>query len=131
MGKKRISQNKSNAASVPPQDMEPSSPDGFGEIISLIELARRKTFKAVNHELISLYWEIGKYVSEKVRKQGWGKSIVTELSQTIQSHYVGIRGFSTPNIWRMKQFYETYQGHEKLAAVLREITWSNHVRIFK
>ena len=129
MVKKKTLTAKSDIVSVPPQDVEPSSLDDFGEIISLIELARRKTFKAVNHELISLYWEIGQYVSEKVREQGWGKSVVAELSQTIQSHYIGIRGFSTPNIWRMKQFYETYCDNEKLSTLSREITWSNHVLI--
>ncbi|MCL2530421.1 MAG: DUF1016 N-terminal domain-containing protein [Coriobacteriia bacterium] len=41
----------------------------------------------------------------------------------------GLKGFSLPNVWRMKQFYETYSMNEKLAAVLREISWTNNLLI--
>lgn len=72
---------------------------------------------------------IGKYVSEKVKSCGWGKSVVKDFSNFIQSRYLGIRGFSPQNIWRMKQFYETYNGNEKLSTLSREISWSNNVLI--
>ncbi len=101
----------------------------YGEIISIIDRARENAFRAVNRELISMYWEIGKYVSEKVKDGGWGKSVVTDFSKYIQSHFVGIRGFSSQNIWRMKQFYETYSTNEKLSTLSREISWSNNVLI--
>ena len=47
----------------------------------------------------------------------------------IQSQFLGIRGFSPQNIWRMKQFYETYNGNEKLSPLAREISWTNNVLI--
>jgi predicted nuclease of restriction endonuclease-like (RecB) superfamily len=74
-------------------------------------------------------WDIGKYVSNKVKSDGWGKSVVADFSKFIQSRYFGIRGFSPQNIWRMKQFYETYDGNEKLSTLSREISWSNNVLI--
>jgi predicted nuclease of restriction endonuclease-like (RecB) superfamily len=101
----------------------------YTEIISIIERARENAFRAVNRELISMYWDIGKYVSEKVKNVGWGKSVVKDFSKFIQSHYLGIRGFSPQNIWRMKQFYETYDGNEKLSTLSREISWSNNILI--
>jgi len=101
----------------------------FEEIISIIERARENAFRAVNHELISMYWEIGRYISKKVASDNWGKSIVQEFSQFIQSHFVGIKGFSPQNIWRMKQFYETYAENEKLSPLVREISWTNNVLI--
>ena len=101
----------------------------FEEVIAIIENARENAFRAVNRELISMYWEIGAYVSDKVKRDGWGKSIVQEFSQFIQSHFIGIKGFSPQNIWRMKQFYETYAGNEKLSTLSREISWSNNVLI--
>jgi predicted nuclease of restriction endonuclease-like (RecB) superfamily len=76
-----------------------------------------------------MYWDIGKHVSEKTKNDGWGKSVVQDFSNYIQSHYHGIRGFSAQNIWRMKQFYETYSGNEKLSTLSREISWSNNVLI--
>jgi len=101
----------------------------FDEVISIIEKARENAFRVVNRELINMYWDIGEYVSRRVSENGWGKSVVKDFSDFIQSRYVGIRGFSESNIWRMKQFYETYRGNEKLATVLRELTWSHNLQI--
>ena len=92
------------------------------KIIAIIERARENAFRAVNRELISLYWEIGCFISKKVVANNWGKSIVNEFSRFIQSHFEGIKGFSPQNIWRMKQFYETYANDEKLSPLVREIS---------
>jgi len=107
----------------------PNNENAFDEVISIIENARENAFRAVNRELINMYWDIGKYVSRSVSENGWGKSVVKDFSDFIQSRYVGIRGFSASNIWRMKQFYETYNGNEKLATLLRELTWSHNLQI--
>ncbi|MCL2745212.1 MAG: DUF1016 N-terminal domain-containing protein [Planctomycetaceae bacterium] len=118
--------------------------DEFTEVLSIIEQARENAFRAVNRELISMYWEIGRYVSEKVKSEGWVKSVVQKFSQYIQSHFAGIKGFSPQNIWRMRQFYETYAGNEflsalpreitgngKLSPLVREISWSHNVLIMQ
>jgi len=107
----------------------PSTNNEFDEIVAIIEQARQKAFRAVNRELIEMYWQIGQYISEKVKSNAWGKSIVTEFASFVQSKYVGIKGFSAQNIWRMKQFYETYAGNKKLSTLSRELTWSNNVLI--
>ena len=107
----------------------PNNANAFDEVISIIENARESAFLAVNRELINMYWDIGEYVSRRVSDGGWGKSVVKDFSEFIQSRYVGIRGFSSSNIWRMKQFYETYCGNEKLATLLRELTWSHNIQI--
>ena len=101
----------------------------FDEVISIIENARENAFLAVNRELINMYWKLGEYVSHRVSEGGWGKSIVEDFSNFIQSRYVGIKGFSPQNIWRMKQFYETYRYNQKLSALLREISWTNNLQI--
>ena len=110
-------------------NLTPNSSNGFDEVISIIENARENAFRAVNRELINMYWDIGKYVSWRVSESGWGKSVVKDFSDFIQRRYVGIKGFSPQNIWRMKQFYETYNGNEKLSALLREINWTNNTLI--
>jgi hypothetical protein len=103
------------------REISPQNNTEYNEILSIIERARENTFRAVNRELISMYWEIGNYVSEKVKNGGWGKSVVKGFSQFIKSKYLGIRGFFQQNIWRMKQFYETYCDNEKLSTLSREI----------
>ena len=101
----------------------------FNEILAIIQQAKERAFRAINQELISMYWEIGKYVSEKVKSNAWGKSIVSEFSDFVKQQYIGIRGFSSQNIWRMKQYYETYNDNEKLSPVVREIPWTHNVLI--
>ncbi|MCL2098652.1 MAG: DUF1016 N-terminal domain-containing protein [Bacteroidales bacterium] len=103
----------------------------FNEIFAIIQQARERAFRAVNHELISMYWEIGKYVSVKVKTNAWGTSIVNEFSNFVQEKYIGIKGFSSQNIWRMKQFHETYKDNEKLSPLVREISWTHNVRFYE
>ena len=107
----------------------PGKAAALEEVIAIIERARENAFRAVNRELISMYWEIGRYISEKSAADNWGKSIVQEFSRVIQSHFVGIKGFSSQNIWRMKQFYETYAKNKKLSTLSRELSWTNNVLI--
>jgi len=101
----------------------------YDEIVSIIERSRENAFRAVNRELISLYWEIGEYISGKVQSDGWGKSIIVDFSKFIREKHPDIKGFSASNIWRMRQFYETYYGNEKLAPLVREINWTQNLLI--
>ena len=104
-------------------------PGQFDEVIHIIDNARSRAMKAVNAELIQMYWEIGSYVSGRVKDGGWGKSVVADFSEFLQAHYPGTRGFSAQNIWRMKQFYETYCDNEKLSPLVREIPWTSNLLI--
>lgn len=102
----------------------------FTDIIRLIKQSRTSAIKAVNAELINLYWNIGEYISGKIEQSEWGDSVVTELANFIQTNEPDIKGFSDKNIWRMKQFYETYKDFPKLSPLVREITWTNNLLIF-
>jgi predicted nuclease of restriction endonuclease-like (RecB) superfamily len=102
----------------------------FTDIIQLIKQSRTNAIKAVNVELINLYWNIGEYISKKIEQSEWGDSVVTELATFIQTHEPEIKGFSDKNIWRMKQFYETYKNFPKLSPLVREISWTNNLLIF-
>lgn len=110
-------------------DLEMSYLKDFEKIRQFIEQARDEAASQVNKTVISLYWNIGKFVSEKAQKEGWGRSTVKQLSQYILSKEPGIRGYSAQNIWRMKQFFETYQDKPKFSALLRANTWSNNLHI--
>lgn len=102
----------------------------FTDIIQLIKQSRTNAIKAVNAELINLYWNIGEFISKKIEQSEWGDSVVTELANFIQTQEPEIKGFSDKNIWRMKQFYETYKDFPKLSTMLREISWSHNLAIF-
>ena len=102
----------------------------FTDIIQLIKQSRTNAIKAVNTELINLYWAIGEHISKKIEQSEWGDSVVTELANFIQKQEPEIKGFSDKNMWRMKQFYETYVDFPKLSTLLREISWSHNLAIF-
>lgn len=64
------------------------------------------------------------------KRLNWGDSVVIELANYIQQKEPEIKGFSDKNIWRMKQFYESYKDSPKLSTLLREISWSHNLAIF-
>ncbi|MFY9260933.1 MAG: PDDEXK nuclease domain-containing protein [Gallionella sp.] len=96
----------------------------------LINHSRQKAFTSVNTILIALYWELGKYISAKTTQENWGKGVVKELASYIKEKDPTLKGFSDKNLWRMKQFFETYAQHEKLSTLSRQLSWSNNVAIF-
>lgn len=101
------------------------------EIKDRIRSAQYEALKAVNRELISLYWDIGRMIVERQRKEKWGKSVVEKLSQDLCQEFPGVQGFSPSNLWRMRLFYETYAPHEKLAPLVREIAWAHNIIIME
>jgi predicted nuclease of restriction endonuclease-like (RecB) superfamily len=110
-------------------ELTPRNHAEYGEIISIIERSRENAFRAVNRELISMYWDIGEYISDKVKHGSWGRSVVADFAAFIQNERPDIKGFSAQNVWRMKQFYETYVGKGKLSPLVREINWTQNLTI--
>jgi predicted nuclease of restriction endonuclease-like (RecB) superfamily len=103
--------------------------DRFTSIIKIIKNARINAIKAVNTELINLYWNVGEYINKQIETNEWGKSIVEELAKYIENQEPDLKGFSDKNLWRMKQFYETYRNIPKLSPLVREISWTNNLVI--
>ncbi len=105
----------------------------FEDILSSIRLARKEVYSYANANLISLYYTIGAYVSDKVKNSNWGKSVVEQLAEYIKENEPTIKGFTASNIWRMKQFYETYKFSphcgENLDDRFLSLSWSHHRRI--
>lgn len=101
------------------------------DIKTKILSSQYEALKAVNKELINLYWEIGKNIVEKQELFGWGKSVVQNLSHELQKEFVGMKGFSVQNLWNMRYFYLEYHENEKLQTLSREIGWSHNIAIFQ
>ena len=101
----------------------------FREVTELIKKARYKALQSVNTELIDLYWQVGEYVNQKVETAEWGKGIVKKLADYLKRTLPEMKGFSSQNIWRMKQFYETYRDNKKLSPLVRELSWTNNIII--
>ena len=103
----------------------------LNEIKERVRSSQYEALRAVNKILSSLYWDIGRLIVERQANSSWGKSVVEQLAKDLQMEFPGVRGFSTSNLWRMRQFYQTYAKNEKLAPLVREISWSHNIVIFE
>jgi len=101
------------------------------ELKERIYKAQYDALKAVNKELINLYWDIGRSIVTKQEKLSWGKAVVETLAKDLQKEFPGMQGFSSANLWRMRNFYLTYNPNEKLAPMVREISWTKNVIIME
>lgn len=110
------------------KDLAPESND-FGAVISIIENAKGRALKAVNAELINMYWEVGEYLSDLCLESSFGDKVIDEVAAYIAKSAPAIKGFNRRGLYRMKQFYETYKDDEFVSALLTQISWTNHLLI--
>ena len=114
----------------------------YSEIVKIIQTARERAYYKVNEELINMYLQIGKYVSENSRDAAYGDSYVDGLADFFAKNYPELKGFTRRGLYRMRQFYELYGEDEKVSAVLTQsgengkvstlltqLSWSNHIKI--
>ena len=101
----------------------------FSEIISIIETAKMRALKAVNTELITMYYEVGKYLSELCSNSKFGDKVINDVEMYISKNNPTIKGFNRRGLYRMKQFYELYKDDELVTPLVTQISWTNHLII--
>ncbi|CDS52910.1 Putative cytoplasmic protein [Polaromonas sp. CG9_12] len=107
----------------------PVSQADFEEIAQLIAAARQRAMQAVNTTLIDLYWQVGQTISRKIEQAQWGDGVVAQLAEHLARTQPGLRGFTTRNLFRMRQFYEAYRTDEKVAPLARQLPWTHNLII--
>jgi predicted nuclease of restriction endonuclease-like (RecB) superfamily len=85
--------------------------------------------QSVNTALIDLYWQVGAIISRKIAAAEWGEGVVDQLAAHIARTEPGLRGFTRPNLYRMRQFYEAYQGQESVSPLVRQLPWTHNLII--
>ena len=103
--------------------------ESYLEIVDIIKSAKERAYRKVNEELILMYQEIGKYISEKTQNASYGDSYVQGLANFFEKEFPELKGFNRRGLYRMKQFYELYKDDEKVSTVLTQLSWSNHLKI--
>ena len=103
------------------EDMEPKRND-FGAVISIIETAKGRALKAVNSELINMYWNIGEYLSALCAESSFGDKVIDEVAAYISDAAPTLKGFHRRGLYRMKQFYETYRDDEFVSPLVTQIS---------
>ena len=101
----------------------------LAEVKERVRAARYAALKAVNKELVGLYWDIGRMIAERQKVEGWGKSVVQQLAADLQAEFPGMRGYSAQNLWYMRQFFLEYHENVKLQPLVGEISWAKNLII--
>ncbi len=110
--------------------LDPADYSGFLVFIkSRIRQAQVQALRATNKELLALYWEIGESIHHKQENQGWGKGVVENLARDLQDEFPGRNGFSSQNLWYMRQFFLEYRNQPNLQPLVGEISWSKNLVI--
>jgi predicted nuclease of restriction endonuclease-like (RecB) superfamily len=100
------------------------------DIKQKIDTAKTKAIISVNTMMINLYFEIGKEIVNKQDNLGWGKSVVEQMSKDLVSEFGEKSGYSTQNLWYMRQFYLSYNNNPNLQQLVGEISWGSNILIF-
>lgn len=101
----------------------------FEEVLILIDQARQQSIRMVNTRLIDLYWQVGAFISRKLEQAEWGDAVVVQLADHLALVQPGLRDFTSRNLLRMRQFYETYRNDEKVSALLTQTPWTQNLII--
>lgn len=90
----------------------------FDEIVDIILSHRNRASHAVNNELLMTAWQVGGYVSAKLKSEEWGSKVVSQLSEYIRTARPDLKGYSRRNIYNMVMFYDEYSSAEFTDTVL-------------
>ena len=109
-------------------DIQPYN-EQFQKVVNIIESAKERAYRKVNEELITMYRDIGEYISKQSKNSSYGDAFVQKLADFFSENYPELKGFNRRGLYRMKQFYELYQGEEKVSPLVTQLSWSNHLKI--
>ena len=109
-------------------DIQPYN-EQFQKVVNIIESAKERAYRKVNEELITMYRDIGEYISKQSKNSSYGDAFVQKLADFFSENYPELKGFNRRGLYRMTQFYELYQGEEKVSPLVTQLSWSNHLKI--
>ena len=103
----------------------------LNEIITIIQSHKDKAYQKINEELVLMYFEIGKYLSTKIKAEKWGSKTIKSISNNLMKTYPNLKGFNRAGLYRMVQFYEEYRDNVIVSALSRQISWNNNLLILR
>ena len=82
--------------------------EDFAQVLQIIEQRRTRAAQAINHESVLTAWEVGAFVSNRIKNAAWGSKVVQQLAEYIHAQNPTLKGWSRRTIYKMVQFYENY-----------------------
>ena len=84
----------------------------FASVLQIIEQNRSQAVQVINHASVLTAWQVGAFVSDRIKNAAWGSKVVQQLAEYIHTQNPTLKGWSKVTIYRMVQFYETYSSAE-------------------
>jgi len=112
-----------------PKVREGDYPALLAEVKARIQSAQYTALRAVNKELVQLYWDIGKLIVERQSDAKHGAAIAQRLADDLRDALPGVRGFSRRNVFYMREFYLLYRGDERVQPLVAHIGWAHNLVI--
>jgi predicted nuclease of restriction endonuclease-like (RecB) superfamily len=103
----------------------------LNDLKSRIQTAQTRAALAVNHELVLLYWQMGRDITEKMRLHGWGAKTVDRLAADLKKAFPGVQGFSARNLRYMRSFADAWPDEAILQAPLAKLTWYHNIALIE
>ena len=110
-----------------------SAPNGYAEWLvdlkSRIHASQQRAARAVNQELVLLYWQIGREILERQSQQYWGAKVIERLALDLRAAFPEMKGFSNRNLKYMRAFAEAWTNSEFVQEVLAQLPWYHQTTI--
>ena len=103
----------------------------LAEVTERVRAARYAALRAVNNELVGLYWDIGRLIVERQIDGTHGDAVVERLTRDLQAEFPGIAGFSRRNVFYMREFYLLYRDLPKVQPLVAQIGWTHNLTILQ
>ena len=112
-----------------------SLPGDYGQLLADIKArvrsAQLDALRAVNRELVALYWDIGKMIDGRQLAASRGDMVVKQLAEDLHSEFPGVAGFSWRNLFYMSELYVAYRDQPKLQPLVAIIGWTHNLIILQ
>jgi predicted nuclease of restriction endonuclease-like (RecB) superfamily len=103
----------------------------LADIKERVRSAQYQALRAVNKELVALYWDIGRIISERQMDATHGDAIAARLAEDLRREFPGMAGFSRRNIFYMREFYAIYRDNLKVQPLVAQIGWTHNLIILQ
>lgn len=110
-------------------------PDNYDDFLrslkDRIRTAQVRATLAVNQELITLYWQIGRSILERQQQQRWGAKVIEQLAKDLRREFPDLKGFSRSNLMYMRAFAEAYPEEEIVQRSVGQLPWRHNIALLE
>jgi predicted nuclease of restriction endonuclease-like (RecB) superfamily len=124
-----------SGATFPVAPPRAASPHGYAttlaKIKQRIQRERLRVVMSANAAMVQLYWDIGRMILERQKREGWGAKVVDRLATDLRDAYPDMQGLSPRNLKYMRSFAAAWPDKAIVQAALAQIPWYHHIALLQ